>query len=50
MLFNEALAAHRQGRINAMEVASCACTGVVWLLSLGVIVIAVAQKIGMFLG
>jgi hypothetical protein len=33
-----------------MEVASCACTGSAWLLALGVIVIAVAQKIGMLLG
>ena len=36
MLFNDALAARREGRLSTLALVSCACTGLAWALALGV--------------
>lgn len=50
MLCNEALSAYREKRISAAAMLSCACTALVWVMALGVVLIAILQKSAALLG
>ncbi len=50
MLCNEALSAYRENRISMAVMLSCACTALVWIMALGVVLIAILQEGSAFLG
>jgi hypothetical protein len=49
MLFNDALAARRAGRISWPALASCGCTALMWTLALGIVALGVLSWTGLLL-
>ncbi|AZO46862.1 MAG: hypothetical protein EOS58_30425 [Mesorhizobium sp.] len=43
MLANDALDAHRRGRITMLALISCGCTTIAWTLALGIVLLAIAS-------
>jgi hypothetical protein len=50
MLCNEALSAYRENRISAGAMLSCACTALVWIMALGIVLITILQQGAALLG
>lgn len=43
MLFNDALAARREGRISPIALVSCACASCTWAMATGIVVVSLAS-------